>query len=158
MKWFVIGLVGLGIVVVGLYVLQNLKTEPTMTVDQQQADENKERVIAESAKPSKKGSFEKIDVFHMASGEAVVYQTSAGSVLQFENFSITPGPDLFVYLTKTSLPSTLSPELGEFVSLGNLKATSGLQAYSLPADGADFQTVVIWCRAFGVQFSQARLI
>lgn len=138
----------------GWFVVRNFTKSPAMVVDQSSM---KMAAVPESATKSKSGSFIKVDPFHKGSGEAAVYQTEEGPVLSLENFSVTPGPDLFVYLSKnTGLKGTFA-DVGEFVSLGKLKHSKGDQLYALPENYAEYGSVVIWCRAFGVHFSSADL-
>jgi hypothetical protein len=99
------------------------------------------------------GEFRGQDAVHQSSGQARIEDSATGPLLYFENFSVTPGPDLFVYLS----PNAAGQDLGEFVSLGNLKADSGNQSYNLPANYRDYKTVVIWCRAFSFTFATAEL-
>lgn len=73
-----------------------------------------------------------------------------------ESFSSTVGPDLEVYLSKNKVAS--GEELGEFVSLKKLQSIKGAQTYTLPTDFEQFNSVVIWCRAFNSKFGAADLI
>lgn len=92
---------------------------------------------------------------HDAAGRAVVYKVDGESLLRFENFNVTPGPDLFVYVSPTDVPT--SRDLGEFKNLGKLKAAEGEQTYNLPDGYEDYPYVVIWCRAFSHLFAVAHL-
>jgi hypothetical protein len=75
-------------------------------------------------------------------------------VLSFkEDFEVAQGPDLFVYLS----PNPAGQDLGEYASLGSLKAIRGSQQYTLPDNYASYKTAIIWCRAFGVTFATAEL-
>ncbi len=93
------------------------------------------------------------DGIHNASGKAtVLYLEDGSAVLRFENFRVTNGPDLYVYLSTDRGAS-------DFVDLGRLKANSGNQNYDLP-DGVDlskYDHVIIWCKAFSVYFGGAEL-
>lgn len=100
------------------------------------------------------GEFVGADRFHQAAGNASLLETETGLQLRFdEGFRVTNGPDLFVWLV---------PEAGErrdFVDLGALQGNVGAQGYEVPA-GVDlerYDTVVVWCRAFGVLFGSAVL-
>ena len=66
------------------------------------------------------------------------------------------GPDLRVYL---SSDDPASGDLGDFEDLGELKGNVGNQQYTVPRglDLQRFSTVVVWCRAFSVAFTSARL-
>jgi hypothetical protein len=144
---------------VGLFAGRNFIADASVTkveqdkslsevIDQMMLDANGELV--------KSGTFVDADPVHKGDGMASVYKTDNTPVLILEDdFSVTNGPDLVVYLSKNNVAA--GEDLGDFVSLGNLQSASGKQAYSLPEDYADFTSVVIWCRAFGVLFSSADL-
>ena len=101
------------------------------------------------------GEFMGADEFHFGRGTARLIETAPGTwVLRLEEFHVRNGPDLFVYLSE-------SPDgyAKGGLELGPLKADRGNQNYDVPVDtevGA-FRSVVIWCRAFSVQFASARL-
>jgi hypothetical protein len=93
------------------------------------------------------------DGIHNASGKAMVLYLEDGSaVLRFENFRVTNGPDLYVYLSTDRNAS-------DFVDLGRLKANIGNQNYELPGgvDLSKYNHVIIWCKAFSVYFGGAEL-
>ena len=93
------------------------------------------------------------DGVHNAEGVAmVIYLEDASDVLRLEDFRVTNGPDLYVYLATDKQAS-------DFVDLGRLKANSGNQNYDIPegTDLAKYDTVVIWCKAFSVFFGGAEL-
>jgi hypothetical protein len=93
------------------------------------------------------------DGFHNAEGEAkVIYLEDGNDVLRLENFRVTNGPDLYVYLSTDRQAS-------DFVDLGTLKANNGNQNYDIPegTDLSKYDTVVIWCKAFSVFFGGAEL-
>ena len=95
------------------------------------------------------------DDFHTGSGRVAILEVGPGSyVLRFEDFSVLNGPDLRVYLS----PDPSGYATGA-VELGKLKATDGSFNYDLPAgiDPRTFQSVVIWCQPFEVQFAHAEL-
>lgn len=88
---------------------------------------------------------------HDAVGVAKILDVSDSSYLRFEDFQVTNGPDLRVYLTNDSDVKT-----GHH--LDKLKGSKGDQNYLL--DGVDWQkydTVVVYCQPFGVHFGQALL-
>ncbi len=101
-----------------------------------------------------KGQFKDGDAVHSGVGDVSVIDTEEGPILVFsDNFKVTNGPDLFVYLS----PNLSNEPLGEFASLGKLKSNTGEQAYNLPSNYSDYKTVVIWCRAFTTTFATAEL-
>lgn len=102
------------------------------------------------------GSF--ASIAHEGSGTAAVVKLAGGGqMLTLTAFETSNGPDLRVYLS-TGDPAG-GGELGDFKDLGGLKGNKGTQQYEIP-DGVDvgrFATVVIWCRAFSVGFTSAKL-
>jgi len=102
------------------------------------------------------GTFRDADSFHRGSGTAVIYELSDGRrIVRFENFTVTNGPALSVYLVK----STSGDVAAGYVNLGKLKGNMGNQNYEIPADVdlKEYGSIVIWCVPFGVTFSVASL-
>jgi len=100
------------------------------------------------------GEFTGADDFHMGSGTATIYQLDDGShVLRLEDFEVTNGPDLHVFL----IPQDGS--LDGSVDLGSLKGNIGDQNYELPVgvDITQFGSVMIYCVPFSVTFATAAL-
>ena len=116
-----------------------------------------ERVVAVSPAHAllATGSFE--SVAHHARGTARVIRTPDGRVLTLTGFEVSNGPDLRVYVVAG--PARSEEEVDEFEDLGALKGNKGNQQYTLPRgiDLGRLQTVVIWCRAFSVNFARAPL-
>jgi len=108
------------------------------------------------------GMFRDADSIHKGSGTAGLYQLADGShLLRFEDFKVTNGPDLHVYLVKHPGPEASSDvNADNYIDLGKLKGNIGNQNYAIPdgTDIADFGSVVVWCEAFGVLFSTAPLV
>lgn len=93
------------------------------------------------------------DGIHNAQGNAkVIPIEGGGNVLRLEDLIVRNGPDLYVYLSTDKSAS-------DFVNLGRLKANIGNQNYPIPAgtDMTEYDTVLIWCRAFSVLFGSAEL-
>ncbi len=106
----------------------------------------------------KQGEFTEIDSVHKGSGVAKVIEQDGKYFLTLEDFKVTNGPDLFVYLSKNK-DITKKAELGEFKNLQALKGNEGNQVYEISKEDADnFESVVIWCKRFGVLFSSATLV
>ncbi len=97
---------------------------------------------------------------YTTAGTATVYELPDGSrTLRLEDFETTNGPDLFVYLTAADADAS-DPELErDFIDVGGLRGNLGNQNYALPdaVDLSGYDTVVIWCRRFGVSFGAADL-
>ena len=100
------------------------------------------------------GDFKDGDAIHKGSGKAqIVEKLGSEPRLEFTDFSVTRGPDVFVYLS----PNAAGEDLGEFISLGKIKDFNGNQSYNLPENYQDYKTVIIWCRAFNTTFASAEL-
>ena len=99
------------------------------------------------------GTFVSGDPGHHNSGSAIVLTDGALYVVRFEDFSVTNGPDIHVFLAKGPRVTT-----GD-VDLGSVRVTEGSSNYEIPArvDPRDFAYVVIWCVPFSVQFGFAAL-
>lgn len=83
-------------------------------------------------------------------GDAKIYaNTATGNFVKLENFNISGGPDLKVYLSKTDSPS-------DFVNLGALTSAS---TYAIPAQVnlADYPFVLIHCQQYNHLFAIAAL-
>ena len=108
------------------------------------------------------GRFGVIDGIHKGEGAATLVRLPDGqTVLRLEDdFRVTNGPDLYVYLSDSAAPRT-SAELhgtGAF-EVAQLKGNVGGQNYALPddLDLTRFRSVVIYCRRFTTVFSTAEL-
>jgi hypothetical protein len=140
----------------------NQAVQQVMADAAQQADLTvKENMIVESEpQVLVRGKFRDADSVHRGSGDAVLYRLADGShLLRLENFRVTNGPDLAVYLVKHADPSNLDQVTSGFLNLGKLKGNVGNQNYVIPAetDLSEFKSAVIWCELFGVLFSTAPL-
>jgi hypothetical protein len=124
-------------------------------------DEVNERVIRVSSDESRnqllrRGSF--APVAHSATGIATtIRRADGGRVLTLTNFEVSNGPDLRVYVATG--PARDESDVDDFEYLGALKGNRGNQQYDLPheLDLDRYTTVVIWCRAFSVNFARAPL-
>lgn len=119
-----------------------------------------EEMVTSSPLLIKQGLFKDADAIHQGSGKALIYQLEDGShLLRLEDFKVTNGPDLMVYLAKKSDITEASQVTDGFISLGDLKGNIGSQNYIIPAgtDIAKYNSAVIWCELFGVLFSPATL-
>lgn len=112
-------------------------------------------VAVKAAQIIAEGSFVGIDAVHKGSGTAKIIQQDNEAYLRFENFSVTNGPDLYVYLSDSNTPGTTLASLGNYTNLGTLKGNIGDQNYDIPTEHIDDRTIIIWCQQFGVLFSYA---
>ena len=108
------------------------------------------------------GKFAGTDDVHKGEGRAVIVQLANGQrFLRFEEFKVTNGPDLYVYLSGHSSPRNRAQlHDGGAFEVGLLKGNIGNQNYELPAnvDPAKYRSVVIYCKRFSVLFASAELI
>lgn len=84
-------------------------------------------------------------------GKAHIYKEGDFYKLSLKDFSISSGPDLKVYLSKTNRPES-------FVNLGSL-GSGNSQTYTVP-EGVNFSTyqyVLIHCQQFNHLFATAAL-
>lgn len=89
---------------------------------------------------------------HSAAGTAQVIRVGDQSYLRFEDFAVTNGPDLKVYLTPTG-------EVGDGKLLADLKGSRGSQNYLLSDEDLEIASyVVIYCQPFHVYFASAQMV
>ncbi len=119
----------------------------------QESDPSAPEAVAD--KTIAQGTFVEIDAVHKGSGTAKMIQHNDQVYLRFEDFRVTNGPDLYVYLSDSKTPGNTLESLGNYKSLGVLKGNIGDQNYDIPAANDGYRTVVIWCQKFGVLFSFA---
>ena len=84
-------------------------------------------------------------------GNANVFFQHSIQKLQLENISITDGPDLKVYLSKSSVPN-------EYVNLGNFQG-NGTSVYTIPTgiNLSAYPYVLIHCQQYNHLFAIAPL-
>jgi len=119
-----------------------------------------EIMVVQTPKLLKDGTFKNADAIPQGSGKALLYELADGThLLRLEDFKVTNGPDLMVYLAKQTDVSEASHIANGFLNLGDLKGNIGNQNYKVPAgtDIAEFHSAVIWCELFRVLFSPATL-
>jgi hypothetical protein len=108
------------------------------------------------------GRFGVVDAIHKGEGTAAILRLADRTrVLRLDDFRVTNGPDLYVYLSGHPAPRS-SAELhmdGAF-EVARLKGNIGSQTYDLPADLdlSGFRSAVIYCRRFTTVFSTAELL
>ena len=104
------------------------------------------------------GTFEGVAGHEGAGTVTILPLPDGGALLRFENFAVTEGPDLYVYLVQAADP-VASADFGTYVDLGLLESNVGNQEYVIPADVDvnQYQSVVIYCLAYDVLFAMATL-
>ncbi len=97
------------------------------------------------------------DPIHYGMGKVSVFD---GTVRLESDFEVGPGPKYKVLLhTAKGIRKSDDVTATPFIDLGSLRAFKGSQNYSVPAEVklGEYQSVVIWCEAFGVLISPAEL-
>jgi len=102
------------------------------------------------------------DPVHWGKGEVSVFQDDAGDAVVFlhDTFEVGPGPRFHVYLVdRPDVQSKADFLASRRIDLGRLHAFAGSQIYPVPRGPApaDYKSVVIWCKEFGVLISPATL-
>lgn len=94
------------------------------------------------------GIFEPTDGI-IVSGKAKIYLENNQYKVQLDNFTISDGPDLKVYLSKAATPN-------QFVNLGNLTSQT---VYLIPTNVnvADYSHVLIHCQQYNHLYAIAPL-
>lgn len=101
------------------------------------------------------GSFGEVDIIHKGSGTARIVEQGGVRYLRLENFEVTNGPDLYVYLSTSETPNNSIESINPYANLGRLKGNMGNQTYEIPDSLSGYNTAIIWCQKFGVLFSYA---
>jgi electron transfer DM13 len=108
------------------------------------------------------GQWQGIDSFHQTQGRAILVRLpDSRRFIRFEDFRVTNGPDLYVYLSGHPSPRTGTQlHEGAAFEVARLKGNIGSQNYELPADLdlSKFKSVAIYCKRFSVMFGSAQLI
>lgn len=102
------------------------------------------------------------DAAHQAQGKVRLIRLPDGRrFLRFEEFRVTNGPDLYVYLSGHRAPRNRAQlHEGAALEVGVLKGNIGNQNYELPADLdlSKFKSAAIYCKRFSVMFGSAELV
>ncbi len=131
-------------------IMEEAKKVPTTV------SESMQNMISQIAPNSQSVTFSKQGDFvglkgHDAKGRAEIISVGKIAFLRFENFEVTNGPDLHVYMTSYGDVTT-------GIDLGKLKGSIGDQNYVL--NGVDIKTyniVVIYSQPFHVYIAEAKL-
>ncbi len=119
--------------------------------------------VLPDAQVIRSGEFTQLDALRTAQGTVTLYRSADGSLLlRFDDFTVTNGPDLTVYLCGLPAPKT-KDDLGgggvpEF-KVGPLKGSVGNQQYAIPKELpiARYKSAVIYSESLAVIYSTAEL-
>ena len=130
-------------------IMDDAKKFPTTVSEGIQDMISKISFTSQSIVFSKQGEF--VGLGHEAKGKAEIISVGKIAFLRFENFEVTNGPDLHVYMTTNGDATT-------GIDLGKLKGSIGDQNYELHGvDTKTYDTVVIYSQPFHVYFAEAKL-
>lgn len=131
-------------------IMEESATLPTTVSEEMDGMMDKDSSKENSVVITKTGEFEGL-AGHKAEGIVKIIQANDMTFLRFENFEVTNGPDLRVYITAGG-------DVHQGIQLEKLKGSRGDQNYLLEnIDLGVYDTVVIYCQPFGVYFGQASL-
>ena len=115
------------------------------------------------AVPVRSGEFVSLDAVRQATGTVTLYRSADGSLLlRFDNFLVTNGPQMAVYLVGTAAPLTKDdldlPGVSHF-EVGPLKGSQGNQQFPVPKDlqFVRYQSVVIYSESLQLVYASAKL-
>lgn len=131
-------------------IMNEAKKLPTTVSESMQEIISKISPNSQSVIFSKQGEFVGLKGYN-ATGKAEIISVGKIAFLRFENFQVTNGPDLHVYITTDGDVTT-------GIDLGKLKGSIGDQNYAL--NGTDTKTydiVEIYSQPFHVYFAEAKL-
>ena len=104
--------------------------------------------IPENTAPVSTGNFMPTSGIKVT-GSAKIYLNGNQNEVRLENFSVSSGPDLKVYLSKNATPT-------DFVNLGNLTSST---VYAIPTqvNVSAYKYVLIHCQQYSHLFAMAQL-
>ena len=117
------------------------------------ATEDLMEMAPENATLKYSGNFIQGPYGNNVNGKAEIYEKNGVFTLVLnENFTISNGPDLYVYVSKEQQPS-------QFVSLGKLKSVNGGQTYTFTGsvNFDEYKYAVVHCQQYNHLFSYALL-
>lgn len=117
------------------------------------ATEDLMEMAPENAALKFSGNFMQGPYGNNVNGRAEIYEKNGTYTLAFnDGFTISNGPDLYVYVSKEQQPS-------QFVSLGKLKSVNGGQIYTFTSsvNFDEYKYAVVHCQQYNPLFSYALL-
>src|SRR3989441_6060680 len=131
-------------------ILEEARKLPTTVSESIQDMASKLGSNSQSVVYSKQGSFVGLEG-NDAKGKAIIIVAGKAAFLRFQDFEVTNGPDLHVYITT-------GDDISSGIDLGKLKGSIGDQNYDLSGvDLKTYDTVVIYSQPFQIHFAMAKL-
>lgn len=144
--------------------LSQPQTESQDTEETRRKNEEESNPSNQNVKTLKSGTFTG-KTGHTVKGTAKIVETEKEKYLRFEDYEQTQGPDVFVYLTPSTDPTTNQeinegvkiridggPDGGEITKEGNFN-----QKIPDDIDVDNYNGIGIWCDAFSTPFGTANL-
>lgn len=148
---------GIIVIIVAWYLFRPEKLFLNQSVNEELQTASTER--SDSPSLVTEGTFH--GVAHETRGTAAIYELPDGKrVLRLTGFETSNGPDVHVFLGAAGDANDNDTVTNAgYVELGSLKGNIGDQNYEIPTDIklADYHSVTIWCKRFGVNFGTAPL-
>ena len=131
-------------------ILEQARKLPTTVSESIQDMASKLGSNSQSVVYSKQGSFVGLEG-NAAKGKAIIIVAGKAAFLHFQDFEVTNGPDLHVYITTGG-------DISSGIDLGKLKGSIGDQNYDLSGvDLKTYDTIVIYSKPFQIHFAMAKL-
>jgi hypothetical protein len=147
-----------GFVAYNLYASRDIETveqSTVATVDDTPATPTSETPVEGPTEPIvRSGSFESLNGYTVSGEVQLIVDGNERQLVFSDSFASSVGPDVLVYLSKNDTANE-GGVLREPISLGPIQGFNGTQTYTLPANSDDYDSVVIWCRAFSSAFGSA---
>jgi len=103
----------------------------------------------------KTGTFTGYD--HSLAGKVtVIKDTTSNIILRLENYTMTEGPDVDVYLSKTSSYSSSNVVKIAHLDIGYSNSTENIDIDN-SIDLATYKYVIVWCNKYSVLFGYTEL-
>ena len=142
--------------IVGWYLFRPERIFIDSTVNES-LPESDTQTTASGPKTLSNGTFH--GVAHDATGNAEIIELSDGNkILRFTDFKVSNGPDVVVYLSSVNDANDNDTiKNSDYILVSELKGNVGDQNYELSPDIdlTKYNSAVIWCRRFGVNFAVA---
>lgn len=129
--------------------------KPTTTVHQQ--------IDTGTAQALSSGTFQGADRAHKASGTVTLYEDEEGTFLFFEDYQATSGPDVYFFLSTSSIGDYNGGEVVKVLVPGGAEGGQATLRgdFRVPVpddvDATQYRSVIAWCEDFSVEFGHARL-
>jgi hypothetical protein len=141
---------------VAVFVAYNLYSSRDIeTVEQTSSSPVQNTPVDEPAEPVvRSGSFDSLNGYSVSGTVQLIVDDDERRLVFSDDFASSIGPDVLVYLSKNDTAAE-GGALKEPISLGAIQSFSGAQTYTLPENSDEYDSVVIWCRAFSSAFGAA---